>query len=124
MTGSGGKTTALFQLARTLSGGSDHSIHAAREKPVIVTATTHLHTSQVGLADTHWIAEKPADLADLEKNLYGVMLVTGPLDGDRTTGLNEKTISWLRAICKTSFPANVDRSRRFPATSAQSSGYP
>jgi molybdenum cofactor cytidylyltransferase len=117
LTGSGGKTTALFQLARTLSGGSDHSIHAACGKPVIVTATTHLHTSQVGLSDTYWIAEKPADLADLEKNLHGVMLVTGPLDGDRTTGLNEKTISWLRAVCKShSLPMLIeaDGSRQHP----------
>ena len=29
------------------------------------------------------------------------MLVTGPLEGDRTTGLNEVQISWLRKVCDT-----------------------
>ena len=44
LVGSGGKTTALFQLARELSSGGG---------PVIVTATTHLHVDQVKLADSH-----------------------------------------------------------------------
>ncbi len=85
--GAGGKTTALFQLARELP------------PPVIVTATTHLHVDQVKLADAHWIGETCADFAGLEENLRGVVLVTGPLDGDRTTGLNESLLSWLRAVC-------------------------
>ncbi|MGA2491158.1 MAG: selenium cofactor biosynthesis protein YqeC [Anaerolineales bacterium] len=87
LAGAGGKTTALFQLAREL------------RPPVIVTATTHLHVDQIPLADSHWIGETPEDLAGLEKNLYGVMLVTGPLKGTRTTGLNNNTLSRLRAIC-------------------------
>ena len=85
--GAGGKTSALFQLARELT------------PPVIVTATTHLHVDQVKLADAHWMGETCADFAGLEENLRGVMLVTGPLDGDRTTGLNESLLSWLRAVC-------------------------
>ena len=87
-TGSGGKSTALFQLARQLP------------PPIMVTATTHLHIDQIKLADSHWIGEKPEDLANLEKNLHGVMLVTGPVNEDRTTGSNNNTISWLRAVCK------------------------
>ena len=90
-TGSGGKTTALFQLARSLSGTED--------RPVIVTATTHLHVDQIKLADSHWIGEKSEDLVDLEKNLHGVILVTGPIDGNRTTGLNESLQYWLREVC-------------------------
>jgi molybdenum cofactor cytidylyltransferase len=89
--GAGGKTTALFQLARelTLSQG-----------PVIVTATTHLHVDQIKLADSHWIGKKPQDLANLQENLNGVMLVTGPVDGDRTTGLNDSLLFWLSEVCK------------------------
>ncbi len=86
--GSGGKTTALFQLARELS------------PPVIVTATTHLHVDQTKLADSHWIAEEPKDLVDLEEKLRGVMLVTGPVIGDRTKRLNDNTLERLHAICQ------------------------
>jgi len=81
--GAGGKTAAIFQLARELP------------HPVIVTATTHLLIDNIGLADSHWIGEKLENLAGLEENLRGVMLVTGPVDGDRTTGLNATLISRL-----------------------------
>ena len=91
LTGSGGKTTALFQLARSLSG--------ATGQPVFVTATTHLHINQIKLADSHWIGEKPEDFARLGDNLRSVMLVTGPVDGDRTKGLNYHTIHWLHDFC-------------------------
>jgi molybdenum cofactor cytidylyltransferase len=87
LVGAGGKTTALFQLARELS------------PPVIVSATTHLHVDQTKLADSHWTLERPQDLDDLEKNLRGVMLVSGPVNGDRTTGLDKETLSRLRAVC-------------------------
>ncbi|MDO9129335.1 MAG: selenium cofactor biosynthesis protein YqeC [Anaerolineales bacterium] len=86
LTGAGGKTTALFKLARELP------------PPVIVTATTHLHVDQVKLTDSHWMGETCADFAGLEENLRGVMLVTGPIDGDRTTGLNESLLYWLHAV--------------------------
>jgi molybdenum cofactor cytidylyltransferase len=85
--GSGGKTTALFQLARELP------------TPVIVTATTHLHVDQVRLADSHNIAEDPEDLVGLETNLAGVMLVTGPMDKNRTKGVDPHVLSWLQTFC-------------------------
>jgi len=99
LVGAGGKTTALFQLARTLSDGLGSSKYGTGGQPVIVTATTHLHIDQVKLADSHWIGEEPADLAGLEKNLHGVMLVTGPVDGERTTGLSNNTLFRLRTVC-------------------------
>ena len=105
LTGSGGKTTALFQMARELL------------PPVIVTATTHLHVKQIPMADSHWIGERPEDLVDLEGNLNGVMLVTGPVDGDRTAGLNRHMLSRLRAICaRHSLPLLIeaDGSRQRP----------
>ena len=103
LTGSGGKTTALFQLARRLSEVEDLRETEGRSKvagqPVIVTASTHLHVNQIKLADSHWSAEKPADLSRLKDNLHGVMLVTGPLEGDRTKGLDQLTIHRLHEIC-------------------------
>ena len=87
LTGSGGKTTALFQLARGLNN--------AKGQPVIVSATTHLHVNQIKLADSHWIGEMSGDFVSLENNLRGVMLVTGPVVGDRTKGLDNETMRWL-----------------------------
>jgi molybdenum cofactor cytidylyltransferase len=109
LSGSGGKTTALFQLAR--------SLREAKGSPVILTATTHLHIDQVKLADSHWIGEEPADLAGLGQNLHGVMLVTGLVEGFRTRGLDQATLSRLHAICEThSLPLLIeaDGSRQRP----------
>ena len=62
--GAGGKTTALFQLAKELS-------------PCIVTTTTHLGAWQVGEADQHIIIRKPEDINQLEEIAFsGVILVT------------------------------------------------
>jgi molybdenum cofactor cytidylyltransferase len=87
LVGAGGKTTALFQLARELP------------PPVIVTATTHLHVDQIKLTDSHWVGKNLENLIDPEDNLRGVMLVTGPIEGNRTTGLNKNLIDRLRAVC-------------------------
>ena len=87
--GAGGKTSAIFQLAREL---------AVTRKTVIVTATTHLHVDQVKYADSHWVVKNPVDLEKFQNNLGGVMLVTGPLDGDRTSGVNLDVLSRLREI--------------------------
>ena len=100
MTGSGGKTTALFQLARNLRDGVVSLGPATGGNPVIVTATTHLHIDQVRLADSHWICDKPSDLDGLENNLHGVMLVTGPAAGTRTTAVKGQTLSRLREVCE------------------------
>ncbi len=81
--GAGGKTTAIFQLARQLAA------------PVIVTATTHLGAWQIPLADQHIIVHSPADLRALEPR--GVTLVTGQISEDqRTEGVAEEVLLWLR----------------------------
>jgi molybdenum cofactor cytidylyltransferase len=86
-TGAGGKTTAIFQLARELPS------------PVIVTATTHLGTWQIGLADQHIITETPAPLEELAHGLKGEILVTGEIDGERTKPINEGLLNWLHQFC-------------------------
>jgi len=85
--GAGGKTTALFQIARQFNG------------PVILTATTHLGGWQIPLADQHIIASSPDDLAGIRFN--GVALVTGPFRQDnRTEGVDKDILFWLRAETK------------------------
>jgi molybdenum cofactor cytidylyltransferase len=89
--GAGGKTSALFQLARDwLSAPHDPS-------SVILTATSHLGEWQIPLADRHLIARFPTDLDDLPAT--GLTLVTGPLDGTRTRPLDPEPLARLRAEC-------------------------
>ena len=85
--GAGGKTTAMFQLARQLPS------------PVIVTATSHLGAWQFNLADQHIITASPEVLEQLEHALHGVILITGELDGDRSKPVNENLLSWLYQFC-------------------------
>ena len=93
--GSGGKTTALFQLARQLinrrSSIKDH-------KSIIITATSHLGIWQTSFADHHIIAGK-SDKMELPSE--GVILVTGEIDGDRTKPVNSNTLNWLHAKTET-----------------------
>ena len=85
--GAGGKTTAMFQLARQLP------------TPVIVTATSHLGIWQISFADKHIISETPAPLEEIEHGLQGVILVTGPIDEDRTAPINDDLLNWLHQFC-------------------------
>lgn len=85
--GAGGKTAALFQLARQLPS------------PVIVTATSHLGAWQFGLADRHIMTDSSAPLEELEHGLQGVILVTGEMDGDRSKPINESLMNWLYQYC-------------------------
>ena len=85
--GAGGKTTAMFQLARQIP------------TPVIVTATTHLGIWQIPFADKHIISDTPAALEEIEHGLQGVILVTGSIDKDRTKPINENLLDWLHQFC-------------------------
>ncbi|MEW6404833.1 MAG: selenium cofactor biosynthesis protein YqeC [Chloroflexota bacterium] len=85
--GAGGKTTALFQLAREIS------------PPVIVSSTTHLGAWQIPLADRHIIAETASPIEELEHGLNGIILITGPICEDKTSPINQSLLEWLRAFC-------------------------
>jgi molybdenum cofactor cytidylyltransferase len=95
LAGAGGKTTALFQLARQISnrgrpsGPGNHAGKAA----AVVTSTTHLGTWQIPLADKHIIAADDGDLHDIPNQ--GVLLVTGGIEGDRTRPVRETVLNWL-----------------------------
>jgi len=98
--GAGGKTTALFQLAHELTTNEGKNQGRTDPgRPVIISATTHLHTNQISLADSHLIVEKQEDFIRLDENLRGIILVTGPLSGNRTTGLKDDLLQWLREFC-------------------------
>lgn len=88
-TGAGGKTTALFQLAKSLSKNS----------PVIVTASAHLGVWQTPLANQHLTVESPEQLADIPQSLQGITLITGAIAGDRTQPLDEDTLNALNLFC-------------------------
>lgn len=81
--GAGGKTTALFRLAREI----------AHRSAVIATSSTHLGVWQIPLADRHIIAGHPGDI---QIPTEGVVLVTGEIEDNRTTPVNKATLIWLR----------------------------
>ena len=85
--GAGGKTTAIFQLARELP------------PPVLVTTTTHLGAWQIPLADHHIIAQEISDIDNQE--FRGVTLITDSIQGDRVVGVKEDILYWLCAYAKT-----------------------
>ena len=81
--GAGGKTTALFQLARELS-------------PCIVTTTTHLGAWQASEADQHIIIRKAEDVNQLEEIAFsGIILVTGEEKKERLPSLPDESLKWL-----------------------------
>ncbi len=88
--GAGGKTTALFQLAREL----------VEHTPVIVTASSHLGGWQIPLADRHLMVESPVMLESLDNKTQGITLITGALDEDRTKPLDAESLNWLNQFCK------------------------
>ena len=84
LVGAGGKTTAMFQIARQL------------KPPVIVTATTHLGHQQTALADRWYVACTPSELPANSEIPAGVLLFTGPLDStDRTLGVDLEILDQL-----------------------------
>jgi molybdenum cofactor cytidylyltransferase len=96
--GAGGKTTALFQVAREVRDANAGN-NTKSGRPVIVTATTHLGVWQIPLADRHIIAETPSSIEAIEHNLSGVVLATGPIEGERTLPVNQHVLSWLHEFC-------------------------
>ena len=86
--GAGGKTTALFQLARQL----------LELKPrVLVTATSHLGTWQTQFADHHIIVDEKSDI---QLPFAGIILITGKIENERTTPISQRVLDWLREISK------------------------
>jgi molybdenum cofactor cytidylyltransferase len=107
LTGGGGKSTALFQLARQLP------------PPVIVTASTHLAVSQLSQADRHFTIRSAEDLEALDSQHFdGVILLSGPDDGaGHTLGLPEDLLEMINQLAATRgapLLVEADGSRRLP----------
>ncbi|MEX2143224.1 MAG: selenium cofactor biosynthesis protein YqeC, partial [Anaerolineales bacterium] len=81
--GSGGKTAALFALARLF------------ENPVLVSTSTHISVSQADQADQHLIIKQPSDLGQLDAaRLPAVTVLTGEKKRDgRQAGMDEGVLS-------------------------------
>lgn len=90
LVGSGGKTTALFQLSRQL------------KPPVILSTTTHLGISQASLADQHFIVRSSEDLVRIEDSITPVViLITGPATQEgRLAGLPSDLMKNLYRITR------------------------
>jgi len=84
--GAGGKTSAMFRLARQLA------------TPVICMNTTHLALDQARLADQHFIVTNPADLASIfNQPISGIVLLTGPeTDRQRLSGLTDLLVEKIQ----------------------------
>ncbi|MFC1921914.1 selenium cofactor biosynthesis protein YqeC [Chloroflexota bacterium] len=105
--GAGGKTTALFRLARQL------------EPPVLVTTTTHLSSEQIALADQTIKVDELIDLEDLFSILEpGVVILIGNEDqDDRVKGLPEwqlKRVAEIAQRRKITLLIEADGSRQRP----------
>lgn len=90
LVGAGGKTTAIFQVARQLT------------PPVIVSTTTHLSIPQASFADRHLIVRSADDLEVLRDSISPeVILVTGgPTQEGRLAGLPSDLMNTLFSITK------------------------
>ncbi len=87
--GAGGKTTALFELAR-------------QQRPSVVTTTTHLAGWQAAWADHHtvWAARVPSPPIDL-RTAPPVTLLTGPINpSGRLTGLHFRQLEVLQSLAE------------------------
>ncbi len=83
--GAGGKTTALYRLARDFSA------------PVLVTTTTHLSVEQAQLGDRHILVESPSQVEALFAHpLEGITVCTAPPDASgRLGGLSGESLALL-----------------------------
>ena len=118
-TGAGGKTTAMFQLARQML--YDRRTHGAGCPAVLVSVTTHLATQQLDLGDNHHIISTPEEAAALSnQSLSGVVLLTGKQVGDdRVSGVDHLLLHQVYRKCQSSgrplpMLIEADGSRRLP----------
>jgi molybdenum cofactor cytidylyltransferase len=106
--GGGGKTTAMFRLARQFVS------------PVIVTTTTHLGIEQGALADVHFALKDDAPFPELEKAIREnqVVLITGePHDDERLGSIPDHILTQLKVfVDEQGLPLIIeaDGSRKLP----------
>jgi molybdenum cofactor cytidylyltransferase len=111
LVGAGGKTTALFFLARELIN--------AGARTVLLSASTHLATHQLSMADRQYTICDPHDLWQFRSGFpSGVCLFTGPqVEYERMKGLSFTNLNLLAdQAARFSFPFLIesDGSRQRP----------
>jgi molybdenum cofactor cytidylyltransferase len=106
-TGAGGKTTAMFTLAREFSS------------PVIVTATARLEIFQLQLADQHFYCDDSSGWdGKLPQDISGVTLFSGPKNDHSVFGLEAESLQQVLCLAnEKSAPLLIeaDGARRHPA---------
>lgn len=105
--GGGGKTTAVFQLARELP------------PPVLVTTTTHWAKDQIRLADRHILVGSLRDLSGFSGvTASGVTAITGPeSENERVKGVEPTVLEQILLLAdshKLPLLVEADGSRRLP----------
>jgi molybdenum cofactor cytidylyltransferase len=86
--GSGGKTTAMFQLSGQMP------------PPVAITASTHLESSEIGLAEKHYFLETEGSIVGKKFPPAERILFTGVMrDDNRTHGLTSIQLEALYHHC-------------------------
>ena len=87
--GAGGKTTAMFQIARAFG------------TPVVIAASTHLGVWQAKFADRHLIVTHPDDIEGSTGQIEGVTLISGPAgEDDRLGGLDAEMLDALHRLAR------------------------
>ena len=108
LVGAGGKTTAMFKLARQFTN------HCT----VVTAASSHMGVWQLPLADHHIIAASRIDMNTFPKK--SITLVTGAIENDRTKPIDNDILKWLHESAKErSIPLLIeaDGSRQKPIKS-------
>ena len=109
LVGGGGKTTAMFRLAREI---------AERGERALTTTTTHIAGEQIALAPAHVGAgEATRDRIRAAMAVHHNVLVAGPIDAatGRAAGISAELFSRLREWCPDVCLINeADGSRRLP----------
>lgn len=86
LVGAGGKTSAMFQIARDF------------DSAVVISTTTHLSLDQRGLADRHFVVQSPADIPSWQGSFQGkILLFSGPAlkEEERLQGLASQPLQRL-----------------------------
>jgi molybdenum cofactor cytidylyltransferase len=96
--GAGGKTTALFRLAREILAASDKN---EGKQSVFVTTTTHLGAWQAAYADRIIKIGTLSEITGLEKRFpQGVVLFSGKESNNRLDGLTHRQLNRLHELAR------------------------
>jgi molybdenum cofactor cytidylyltransferase len=96
--GAGGKTTAIFRVARELLTTLNNK---EPNDTILVTTTTHFGDWQPALADYYFKVISRSDVLNLEKNLpRGIILLTGEKNNNRLGGLTAELLDNVHRLAE------------------------